>query len=90
MAIQNSAELTPREYTIMQHDKEMLERQMQHAKDMKQLEIELQRLEAKWSAWLRIPMILITLPVRILFVIPLTVYAITKQEVPEFYHKWLR
>lgn len=89
MPIQTSSTLTPREYELQQYEKQMLELQMAHTIQVKQLEIELQKLEAKWSAWIKLPMVLLTLPVRILFVIPLSIYAITKQEVPEFYHKWL-
>lgn len=88
MAIQNSSVLTPREYELMNHEKQQLELQMNHAVHMKNLDIEQQKLEAKWTAWLRLPYVLLTLPVRVLFVIPLTVYAITHQEIPEFYKKW--
>lgn len=84
-----STTLTPREVQTQQYDKEILERQMAHAVQMKQLEIEVQKLEAKWSSWIKLPLVLITLPVRILMVIPLTVYALKKQEVPEAYWKFL-
>lgn len=90
MPIQNSSTLSPREYEQMNYEKEMLDKQMTHAREMKVLDLELQKLEAKWSAWIKLPLIVLTLPVRILFVIPLSIYAITKQEVPEFYYRWLR
>lgn len=84
-----SEELTPREWAQHNNEKEMLELQMAHAKEMKRLEIELQTLEAKWATWIRIPLVIITLPVRFLAIIPLSIYAATKQEVPEFYKKLL-
>lgn len=83
-----SEELSPREWAQFNNDKTMLELQVAHTKEMKLLELEVQKLEVKWSTWIRIPVIIITLPVRILFVIPLTVYAITHQEIPEFFKKF--
>ena len=83
-------ELTPREWAQYNNEKEMLELQMTHAKDMKRLELEIDILEAKWASWLRIPLTIITLPVRILFVIPICIYAVTKQEIPQEVWKFLR
>lgn len=78
-----SDELSPREWAEYNNSKEMWELQAAHSKEMKLLDIEVQKLEAKWSSWMKIPITIITLPVRILFVIPLSIYAATKQEVPE-------
>lgn len=90
MAFQTSTQLTPREIQLQQYEREMLELQMAHAKDLKLLEIEILRLEAKWASWIKLPLVLITLPVRVLFVIPLSIYAATKQEVPEFYQRFFK
>lgn len=90
MAIQNSSSLSPREYEIQQYEKQMLELQMEHTIRVKQMELELQKLESKWSAWIKLPFVLLTLPLRILLVIPLSIYAATKQAVPEAYWRWLK
>lgn len=82
-------ELSPREWAQFNNEKQILEMQMAHTKEMKLLDLEVTRLEAKFNSWLKLPMVIITLPVRILFMIPLSIYAATKQEVPEFYKKLL-
>ena len=90
MIERGAEQISPREYSTWQHEIEMFNLQADHTARMKDKEIEVQKLEAKWASWIRIPLVLITLPVRILFVIPLTVYAVTRQEVPEFYQRFFR
>lgn len=90
MAIQNSNLLTPREVQMQQYEKEMLEMQMKHAREMKLLEVEILKLEAKWQSWIKLPLVIVTLPVRILLVIPLSIYAATKQTIPEFYERFFK
>lgn len=85
-----SLELTPREWAQFNNDKEILQLQMAHAKELKRLDIEAQKLDIKWATWLKIPLVIITLPVRILFIIPLSIYAVTRQEIPENYWKFLK
>ena len=67
MAMQHRETLTPREYEEWNQRKEMFELQAQHELAVKDKEIALATLEAKWSSWLRIPLFIIMLPVRILF-----------------------
>lgn len=76
-------QLTPREYEEYNQQKDMWELQSAHAKEMKLLDIEVQKLEVKWSSWIKLPLTIVRLPVLILFVIPLSIYAAKKQEVPE-------
>lgn len=78
-----SDELTPREWAEFNNEKEILKMQMDHARTLKELEIEVQKLEARWSSWLKLPLALIKLPVRLLLIIPLSIYAGRKQEVPQ-------
>jgi hypothetical protein len=74
MAIQEETMLTPRESIILEHDTEEQRLAREHAVRMKQLElelarekhaadIELKKLEAKWSSWLRIPITIVKLPI---------------------------
>lgn len=85
--IERSETLSPREWSEHNNAKEILEMQLDHAKAIKAMDVEVAKLEAKWSSWLTIPVTIITLPVRVLSLLPLTVYAITRQDVPEFYHR---
>lgn len=90
MRSQPTDQISPREYELFHQEKEMWELSANHAKEMKLLDIQLQRLEAKWASWIKLPLVVITLPVRILFVIPLSIYAIRKQEVPEAFWNFLK
>lgn len=67
MAITQRDQLSPREYEEFNQRKEMFEMQAQHELAVKDKEIALATLEAKWSSWLRIPLFIIMLPVRFLF-----------------------
>lgn len=83
-------ELTPREWAEFNNQKEMWELQAAHEIQVKKLEIEVQKLEARWSVWLKIPLVILSLPVRVLLIIPLSIYAAKKQEVPQEIWKLLR
>lgn len=67
MAIVNRETLTPREYEEMNYQKEILEKQQQHAIRMKELEIEVEKVGARFNSWFKLPVELLRLPVRILF-----------------------
>ena len=76
-------EVTPREWATWNHDKEIFELQMAHSKEMKQLEVESNRISSKWTTIFRLPLAIIKLPVQILIVLPLIVYAIRGIDPPE-------
>lgn len=77
MPIVDNPEMTPREHMQMEWTKEENERSREHAIVIKKLELELTReknaaeiklkeLEAKWSSWLRLPSLIIKLPLLVL------------------------
>ena len=77
MSIQEDVMLTPKESILIEHQTEETRLAREHAVRMKELdlelarekyaaEIELKKLEAKWNSWLRIPLVIIKLPVYIL------------------------
>lgn len=92
MSIQESNTLTPREHMLMENSNEQDRLMREHAVTMKQLElalakeryqaqIELKRLEAKWSSWLRIPSLIIKLP--ILFILSIGyIFAVLRKQEP--------
>ena len=83
-------ELTAREYEEYNQQKEMWTLQSAHAKEMKLLDIEIQKLEVKWSSWVKLPLTVIKLPVMVLCIIPLSIYAAKKVDVPEQLWKLLK
>lgn len=100
MAIQEDTMLTPKESIILEHETEEARLAREHAVRMKQLdlelarekykaEIELKKLEAKWSSWLRIPLVIIKLPVYLLLGLGYLLDAIRGNEPPKDYWKLL-
>lgn len=75
-------ELTPREFAIQAHEKEMYELQVQHEQTIKRMELEITRLDTKWSSWLRIPITLIKLPVYCLLAVGYIVTAFRDDNEP--------
>jgi len=73
-------ELTPREFEQHQWEVEEREKLFEHQARMKQMDIELAKLDAKWSSWLKLPLRLIMLPVYLLFGVGYCIHAITKKE----------
>lgn len=84
------SEITAREYETWAHEKEMWTLQAEHLERIKQLDIEAAKLEARIVSWFKIPLTIIKLPLLILLVIPLSIYAARKQEVPAEYWKLLK
>lgn len=74
--VTNEYELTPREHLMLQAEQEEARLAREHAVTMKNLELALARedhqaeirlkeLEAKWATWLKIPKLIVLLPVLI-------------------------
>jgi len=61
-----------------------------HDRDMKRMEIELAKVEAKWNSWLRIPMELLRLPVKIVFGVAYIVAMLRKHDVSENFWKYVK
>lgn len=72
--------LTPREQMTWEHEKEMAGLYHQQAVEMKKLELELARLETKWASWLRIPKLIVMLPVLLVLSIGAVISAARKSE----------
>lgn len=90
MNFENSSEMTSRDYTQHEWEVQEFEMQAKHQIQLKQLDIQASKLEAKITSWFRLPLTVITLPVRILFIIPLSIYAAKGKEVPEEFWRFLR
>jgi hypothetical protein len=91
MAITENDQLTPKEHVLLEAEKEEARLAREHAVTIKQLElamkrddnqakVDLKRLEAKWSSWLRIPSLIIRLPFLIILAFGFVVAAIRKHD----------
>ena len=72
--------VTDEEFEQHQWEVEEREKLFEHQARMKQMDIELAKLDAKWSSWLKLPLRLIMLPVYLLFGVGYCIHAITKKE----------
>jgi len=83
MALQIRDEVTPREWAIWNREDENLRLQLAHQKEIKAMEVEVGKINSKWTTIFRLPLALIALPVKLLLVFVFIVYAIRGIEPPE-------
>jgi len=94
-------EVSPRESLLHEWEVENFEKQAAHAIQIKQLElalkrednqakIELKKLEAKWSSWLKLPITLIKLPIYLVMATGYVVAVARKQDVTKNFWEYLR
>lgn len=82
-------QFTPREAETMRYEAERADKEMAFGMEMKKLDIEVQKIEAKWSVLLKIPIIIVKLPLLILLGIGYIIHAIRKIEPSENFWKLL-
>jgi len=75
--------LTPREQMQMEHDKEIMRLQMEHQTNIAAMQLEVEKIETSFGVWLKIPILILSLPIKALLIIPLSIYAIRGKEVPD-------
>lgn len=90
MAINQSEQLTPRESVMMDYEREQAREAREHAIRIKQLEIEVLKMEAKWSSWLRIPLFIIMLPVRVIMAVGWCIAVSRKYDLGENFWNFMR
>lgn len=82
--------LTPREYELHNQRKEMFEMQAQHELAVKERELEVMRLEAKWGSWMKLPIMILMLPIRVVLAIAFIPSVFVKKELPDEYWHMLK
>lgn len=87
MRIPGPEQLTEREREMNEHEALMLDKQIEHVQKTKALELEMAKLEVRWTSWLKT---IIKLPVYILFGIAFCISMITKKEMPEDFWRFLK
>lgn len=86
-SIEQSGQLSPQE---MAYEREMFDKQTAFQLEVKKLELEVAKIEAKWASWLKLPSQIIKLPLYILLGIAYIVSMITKKEVPKEFWNLLK
>jgi len=90
MAITNREELTPREREEMDFTKEENVRAREHSIQIKKLELEDNRINQRWTQVFRIPLSLLSLPVKIILAFALPFYILKGKDAPDIYWKALK
>lgn len=88
--MQTRGELTARERAQMDHDKDMFALQANHVKEVKAMELEIARTEAKWTNILRLPLTLIRVPLLIVFGIAYCIAMVRDKEPSEDFWRLMR
>lgn len=82
--------LTSRELEEFKQELTVAEKQADYGLKIKNLELELKKIETKWTQVYRIPFAIIMLPVRILFAFGYIAHAIRKTEPSKDYWEFLK
>lgn len=90
MIEQNPAQMTPRESLDHEWHVEEFKMQSEHAIVMKKLDIEQQKLEARWASWLRIPLTIVKLPVFMIMALGYVVAMATGHKVSQNFWTFLK
>lgn len=101
MPIYENQELSPKEWQLMENDKEERRETFEHSVTIKRLELELEKekhqaeldiklAEAKWSAWLSLPKYILRLPLLLFFGIGYIVHSIRKTQPSKEFWEILR
>ena len=87
---QNTTEtLTPRERAELDWEKEAAIMQKDYGERLAEMELEVKKLEVKWTQVFRIPEAIILLPVKLLMALAITVSVITKKDLPPDYWRFM-
>ena len=88
---QNLSEvLTPRERAELDWEKESAIMQKDYGEKLAEMELEVKKLEVKWTQLFRIPEAIILLPVKLLMALAITVSVITKKDLPKDYWEFMK
>ena len=82
--------LTAREREEFEQEKIVVQMQSEHTLKLKELELEVAKIEAKWTVLLKLPLYIVMLPVRILFGLAYICSMFTKKELPEEFWKFIK
>lgn len=82
--------MSSREREEFKQEKEAAQMQIDFQLRAKELELEIAKIEARWSSWLRLPMAIIMLPVRLLFGVAYIVAVARKHDPGERFWDFIR
>lgn len=88
-AINARESLTPREREEYEQEKEVARLQADYKIRYRELELEIEKIQVKWTQVFRIPFAIINLPVRFVMAFAVIASAVTKKDLPEKFWDYL-
>lgn len=82
--------LTPRERAELDWEKEAARMQVQYAERLKEMDLEVKKLEVKWTQLFRLPQAIILLPVKLILALAIPISVITKKELPKEFWEFIK
>jgi hypothetical protein len=82
--------LTPRERAELDWEKEAAQMQITYAEKIKEMDLEVRKLEAKWTSLYKLPMAVVWLPIRFVMAFAIPISVITKKELPKQFWEFMR
>jgi hypothetical protein len=83
-------DLTPRERAEMDWEKEATRLQVEYAEKIKQMDLEVRKIEAKWTQLFKLPMAIVGLPIRFVMAFAIPISVITKKELSKEFWEFIR
>lgn len=83
MSIVSRDQLTDRERQEMEFQQQMFDRQAEHTQKVKAMELEVAKIEAKWSSLLKLPTTIVKLPLYIVLGVAICIALARKHEPSE-------
>lgn len=83
-------QLTPRERAELDWEKEATRIQVEYAQKVKEMDLEVRRLEVKWTQLFRLPQMILFLPIKLLMSLAIPISVITKKDLPDSYWEFMK
>jgi hypothetical protein len=82
--------LTPRERAELDWEKESAKLQVEYGTRIQELDLEVRKLEAKWTALFRLPLALVELPIKLVMSLAIPISVITKKDLPNSFWEFMK
>jgi len=83
-------ELTPREIEEFNQEMQIAKKQADYGLKVKELELQIKKIETNWTQVFRIPLAIILLPVKFIMAFAIITSLITKKDLPKDFWELLR
>lgn len=88
--MQSREQLTGREREQMQHDKAMFDKHAEHTQKVRAMELEVAKIEARWSSLFKVPLAIVKLPLYVVLGVAYCIAAARKHSPPEEFWRLLK